>query len=166
MLSDLDVNRFLPWFTLKSVDEAEAFYFKIREQIEAGGFFKAICLKGKDVPIGYIDLAGGNAHDFGYALKKEFWRRGIVTEAGIAFIGFLKAKLDLPYITATHDVLNPNSGRVMQKLGLSYRYSYREQWQPKNLSVIFRMYQLDLKEGNGSFAGYRQKYGGFIEKDI
>ena len=32
----------------------------------------------------------------------------------------------------------------MRKLGMTYRYSYEELWQPKNFPVIFRMYQLNL----------------------
>ncbi|EDS15068.1 hypothetical protein BACSTE_01565 [Bacteroides stercoris ATCC 43183] len=35
----------------------------------------------------------------------------------------------------------------MRKLGMTYCYSYEEQWQPKNFPVIFRMYQLNL-DGN------------------
>ena len=31
----------------------------------------------------------------------------------------------------------------MQKLGMTYRYSYVEQWQPKDIPVFFRMYQLN-----------------------
>lgn len=32
----------------------------------------------------------------------------------------------------------------MKQLGMKYQYSYEEQWQPKNIPVIFRMYQLNL----------------------
>lgn len=32
----------------------------------------------------------------------------------------------------------------MKRLGMKYQYSYKEQWQPKNFPVIFRMYQLNL----------------------
>ena len=53
----------------------------------------------------------------------------------------------LPYITATHDRNNPRSGGVMRNVGMTYRYSYEEVWQPKNLLVTFRMYQLNL-DGN------------------
>ena len=35
----------------------------------------------------------------------------------------------------------------MKKLGMYYCYSYQEQWQPKNIPVIFRMYQMNL-DGN------------------
>lgn len=32
----------------------------------------------------------------------------------------------------------------MRRLGMRYRYSYKEQWQPKNFPVTFRMYQLNF----------------------
>ena len=50
----------------------------------------------------------------------------------------------MPYLTATHDVNNPRSGNVMRALGMRYRYSYEELWQPKNFFVTFRMYQINL----------------------
>ena len=31
---------------------------------------------------------------------------------------------------------------------MTYRYSYEEQWQPKNLRVVFRMYQLNFDGDN------------------
>lgn len=34
----------------------------------------------------------------------------------------------------------------MKKLGIKYCYSYEEEWQPKNIIVIFRMYQLNFNE--------------------
>ena len=46
--------------------------------------------------------------------------------------------------TATHDRNNPRSGGVMRNVGMKYQYSYEEQWQPKNILVTFRMYQLNL----------------------
>ena len=53
---------------------------------------------------------------------------------------------------------NPASGRVMQALGMTYRYTYREQWQPKNVSVLFRLYQLDLNGSHETYQGYAEKY--------
>mgnify|MGYP000267218796 FL=1 len=52
-------------------------------------------------------------------------------------------------LTATHDVNNPNSGAVMKKLGMVYQYSYEEQWQPKDIPVLFRLYQMDLDGNSG-----------------
>lgn len=43
----------------------------------------------------------------------------------------------------------------MQKIGMTYRYSYEEQWQPKNIRVTFRLYQLDFSPQAGeSYKGY------------
>ena len=92
-------------------------------------------------------------HDFGYGLRKEFWQKGIATEAGKAVVEQVK-KDGLPYITATHDKNNPRSGNVMKKVGMKYCYSFEEQWQPKDFPVIFRMYQLNL-DGNADFV-YRK----------
>lgn len=61
----------------------------------------------------------------------------------------------LSYITATHDRDNPRSGGVMRNAGMKYRYSYEEQWQPKNIPVIFRMYQLNF---DGDEERVYQKY--------
>ena len=36
----------------------------------------------------------------------------------------------------------------MKRLGMQYQYSYEEQWQPKNIPVIFRMYQRNLDGQN------------------
>lgn len=68
-------------------------------------------------------------------------------EAGKAVIKQVKAD-GIPYITATHDVKNPRSGGVMKQLGMAYQYSYEEQWQPKDISVVFCMYQLNLDGQN------------------
>lgn len=111
-------------------------------------------MREDNVPIGYVNVGAADSFDFGYGLRKEFWRQGIMTEACMAVIDQLK-KDRIPYITATHDVENPRSGRVMQKLGMKYQYSYEEQWQPKNKRVIFRMYQLNL---DGQADRVYQKY--------
>lgn len=148
ILKDTDVNTFLPWYPLKSLDEARTFY----EERYAANYKKtqayayAICLKSDSYPIGYIKVDMDESHDFGYGLRKEFWHKGIVTEAGKAVVEQVK-KDGLAYITATHDVNNPRSGGVMKQVGMKYQYSYEEQWQPKNILVTFRMYQLNL-DGN------------------
>lgn len=67
-------------------------------------------------------------------------------------------------MTATHDIKNPYSGDVMKKAGMTYRYSYRELWQPKNINIIFRLFQIDFVDGNESYAGYVSKYDAFIEE--
>lgn len=150
ILKDEEVNTFLPWFPAKSCEDARRFFEERYAASYAGpqGYAYAICLKQDDVPIGYIQVDMDESHDFGYALRKEYWHKGIVSEAAAAVVEQVK-KDGLPYITATHDVKNPRSGAVMQRLGMKYCYSYEEQWQPKDFPVIFRMYQLNFDGQEG-----------------
>ena len=145
ILQDEEVNRFLPWYPVKTMDEAKQFYEERYVPIYAQpcGYAYAISLKERNAPIGYINVAMDEHHDLGYGLSKEYWHKGIVTEAGRAVIAQVK-KDGLPYITATHDRNNPRSGGVMRNVGMKYQYSYEEQCQPKNILVTFRMYQLNL----------------------
>ena len=167
--SDEEVNRFLPWFPLRNMEDARAFYeerFMSRYR-EERAYNYAVCLKENDYPVGYVNVSMDDSYDFGYGLRREFWHRGIITEAGKAVIEQLMRD-GIPYITATHDVNNPRSGRVMKRLGMKYRYSYQEQWQPKNIQVIFRMYQLNF---DGNESRIYQKYWDksevhFIERDV
>ncbi len=151
ILKDEEVNKFLPWYPVRNLEETKEFYEEryASKYAHSQGYAYAICLKENNFPIGYTNVSMEENHDFGYGLRKEFWHRGIVTEAGKAVIE--KVKRDgLPYITATHDRNNPRSGNVMQKVGMTYCYSYEEQWQPKNFPVIFRMYQRNF-DSNDDF---------------
>lgn len=169
ILKDKQVNRFLPWFPLKTIEEARIHLQEnyLKHYTEGTGYHYAICLKADSLPIGYINVSHGPSHDFGYGLKKEFWNQGIVTEGCRAVLELLKAA-GLPYVTATHDIHNPRSGAVMKKLGMAYRYSYKEQWQPKNILVTFRMYQLNLDARTDRiFTKYwEQSPEHFIEQNI
>ena len=169
ILKDEEVNTFLPWFPAKSIEDAEMFYQEryAAQYEKPQAYAYAICLKSENVPIGYIKVDMDESHDFGYALRKEFWHKGITTEAGKAVVEQVK-KDGLSYITATHDVNNARSGGVMKQVGMTYRYSYEEQWQPKNFPVTFRMYQLNF-DGNSErvFTKYWDQYEKhFIEKNV
>lgn len=145
ILKDEEVNRFLTWFPAASLTAAETFLKEryLDSYKKESGYQYAICLKGENHPVGYIGVSMEESHDLGYGLRKEYWNQGIVTEAGRAVIERVR-KDGIPYLTATHDVKNPASGAVMEKLGMSYQYSYEELWQPKNFLVTFRLYQLNL----------------------
>ena len=160
LLKDGEVNTFLPWLPVKNMEEAKSFlhsrflnYYK-----QPSAYRYAICLKEDNKPIGYVCLSEDISHDFGYALKKDCWHKGYATQSAHAVIQRLK-KDGYSYITATHDINNPRSGEVMKRIGMKYKYSYIEQWQPKNIKVTFRMYQLNL-DGNKdrTYMGYWDKY--------
>ncbi len=169
LLQDEEVNTFLPWFPLKTREEARRF---LQERFLAyydkpSAYRYAICLREDDAPIGYVWLSDGDSHDFGYGLKKAFWHQGLVTEASKAVVDRIE-KAGYPYITATHDVNNPRSGAVMKKLGMTYRYSYVEQWQPKDVPVTFRMYQRNFTGGEDeTYRQYWNQYAvHFVEDNL
>ena len=166
---DEQANTFLPWFALKTPAQAEELF--LRQYAAAyqkpQGYRYAICQKQDDIPIGYVHVGTGPAHDFGYGLRSDFWHQGFATEAGSAVIARLKQD-GLPFLTATHDIDNPRSGQVMRRLGMRYAYTYEEQWQPKNLLVRFRMYQLNLAQPDAPV--YSQYWEDsavhFVEQDL
>ena len=156
ILSDEEVNRFLPWFPMKTLQQTERFFIERYETAYAlpFGYHYAVCLKETNLPVGYLNVGGADSFDFGYGLHRDFWHQGIMTEAGKAVIDRLRRD-GLCYITATHDVNNPKSGAVMRRLGMKYQYSYEEQWQPKDFPVTFRMYQLNFDENSDRvYTGY------------
>lgn len=169
LLRDQEVNRFLPWFPVKSMEETEQFlkerYLTVYEKGQ--GYAYVVCLKDTGIPVGYVNISGEESHDLGYGLDRQYWNRGIVTEACQGLIERVKQE-GLPYITATHDRENIPSGRVMRKLGMSYAYSYEEQWQPKDYKVVFRLYQMNLAMPKGW--RYNRYWEGsqihFIEEDL
>lgn len=165
LYSDEEVNRFLPWFPIKSTEEMAKYF---RESIlpcyqEQIAYFYAVTDKTDHRAIGYVHISNiGGSNDLGYALRKEFWHQGMTTEACAALIEHLRSR-NFPYITATHDRNNPYSGAVMKKIGMTYRYSYWETWQPKNILVAFRMYQLNLDGIERTYTEYQKKYPYFVE---
>ena len=140
--SDTEVNKFLPWFPLKTIGETKVFYeaHLVSRYNQKCAYHYAVCLKKDNYPIGYVNVGAVEQ------LKKD----------------------NIPYITATHDVNNPRSGGVMKRLGMKYQYSYEELWQSKDILVIFRMYQLNL-DGNECRV-YKEYWNNstvhFVETDI
>ena len=168
ILSDEEVNTFLPMFPLKTMEEANAYIQKqyLDTYQEPFGYRYAVCLKTDHIPIGYVQVSSSESHDFGYGLRKDFWHKGIITEAGRAVVEELRNS-GMPFITAIHDIKNPRSGEVMKKLGMIYQYSYEEQWQPKNIPVTFRMYQLNFDgENDRVYKKYWEQYPVHFIEDL
>lgn len=53
----------------------------------------------------------------------------------------------------------------MKKVGMLYKYSYKEMWQPKNYEVTFRMYQLNFDSVDRTME-YWDKCSHFIEQNL
>ena len=65
ILSDRDVNTFLPMFPLKNLEEAKAYIKDKHAAVHAGEtlLYYAICRKEAPAPIGYVHVSGNDSHD-------------------------------------------------------------------------------------------------------
>ena len=67
---DEEVNTYLPWFPVKSMEEAKRFWQERYAAVyqEEQGYQYAVCLKRDNVPIGYVHVS---MDESGSALKME-----------------------------------------------------------------------------------------------
>ena len=85
----------------------------------------AICLKeNPGQVIGDISIVEIHEKDLsceiGYILGKNYWGRGMMTEALKAVLDFCFTQAGFQKVRARYASLNPASGRVMEKAGMSY----------------------------------------------
>lgn len=167
IMSDREINVFLPMFPLERPEEAAALLCAGSAWRGAATRCWAVRPKSAGTPVGYVRVAADASHDLGYALRREFWGRGFMTEACRAVLGALRRE-GTPYATATHDVNNSASRAVMKKIGTAYRYSCSERRQPRDIRGIFRMWQAN-PDGREEW-GFRKYRGNasvrFVEQDV
>lgn len=152
ILSDEIVNTYLPWFLSQTLEDTQRFleervYPEYQKEVS---YFYAIESKETRKVVGYLDVTDidlkEKCGDMGYGIHREYWGQGIASEVSHALLKQLK-KDGFRYVHATCDQKNVASGKVMQKCGMKYMYSYEEQWLPKDILVVFRLYQINL-DGN------------------
>lgn len=89
----------------------------------------AIVVDGSGDLIGSIGLRVNRDHDraeLGYWIGVDYWSRGFGTEAARAVLSFGFQALELNRIYATHFQSNPASGRIMEKIGMTYEGVMRQ----------------------------------------
>ena len=69
---------------------------------------------------GVWHLAETDEVEIGYAIAKEFWRRGFATEAAEVLLEYAFAQIKPDKITAVAEPGNTASRRVMEKLGMKF----------------------------------------------
>jgi RimJ/RimL family protein N-acetyltransferase len=89
----------------------------------------AIIESAQDLLVGVAGLSISSTHsqaEVGYWIGVPYWGRGYATEAAAALITFAFDALQLHRVEARHYSRNPASGRVMQKLGMTFEGVQRE----------------------------------------
>ncbi|RAM49289.1 MAG: GNAT family N-acetyltransferase [Hapalosiphonaceae cyanobacterium JJU2] len=89
----------------------------------------AIALRDTNALCGAISLGINQKHnhaELGYWIGKPFWGNGYCTEAAKEVLRYGFETLGLHRICAYHFAHNPTSGRVMQKIGMTFEGCRRQ----------------------------------------
>ncbi|WP_105616372.1 GNAT family N-acetyltransferase [Vallitalea okinawensis] len=128
--NDDKVTECLSWPTHKSIDTTRKILESWMESYDKDDTYSwAITYKEDNIVIGSIGVVSlNNQHEscsIGYCIGRNFWGRGITTEAFKEIIQFLLYEVGFERIEAYHHTDNPASGNVMKKAGLLFEGTLR-----------------------------------------
>ena len=111
----------------------------------------AICLKeNPEHVIGDISIIEMHEEDLsceiGYVLGKNFWGRGMMTEALKAVLDFCFTQAGFQKVRARYASLNPASGRVMEKARMSYLKTIANGVERKDYVADLIYYQISRED--------------------
>ncbi len=123
--NDQEVTKFLTWQPHENINVTKTVIKSWLDAYKNKDFYQwAIVLNQTNQVIGSISVVRideeKSSFNIGYCLSRRWWRNGIMTESLQAVIDFLFRKVGVNEITSTHDVENPNSGKVMQKCNMKF----------------------------------------------
>lgn len=150
-MGDSRVTEFLTWPTHRSVAVTEMVLRDWIARYKDMTFYQwAIVLKEIGEPIGTISVVHMNEEvgmlHVGYCIGSRWWHKGYTSEAFAAVIRFLFNDVKAMRIEARHDSNNLNSGKVMQKCGLTYEGTLRKADKNNRGIVDACMYSLLAEE--------------------
>ena len=123
--SDEKVTEFLRWPAHKDIKETEAILKMWEDFYSEGGFYHwAIALKENDEPIGSISVEtaedNGQTIGIGFCIGRNYWNKGYAAESLERVISYFIEELGVNKVEARHDTKNPAAGKVMEKAGMKY----------------------------------------------
>lgn len=120
---DPEVSRHVLWSPHESLFDSRLMICQLRRQYRRGEpatFGITLRETGRLIgTIGFMQLITEHrCAEIGYSLSRDYWNRGLMTEALIATIDYAFNVLRLKRVEALHETDNPASGRVMEKAGM------------------------------------------------
>ena len=124
---DPDVIKYTGDAAFESIEEASMF-LKNYDHYEVYGMGRwAVILKENGAFCGWCGLKytpAQDEYDIGFRLLKDYWNKGIATEAAKACIEYGFTKLNIKRIVGRAMADNQASVRVLEKIGLKYLTTY------------------------------------------
>lgn len=148
--SDSRVTKFMTWPPYRNVEDVKGYIGFLNENHKNNNYYDwVIELKEIGEPVGSISVVqlreDIESAEVGYCLGFDWWHNGIMTEAFTAVIKFLFEEVGVNRIEATHDLNNPNSGKVMKRCGLQYEGTLRQAGK-NNCGICDTVHYAILKE--------------------
>lgn len=156
--SDDEVSQYVTWPTHANLQETQELLASWVKAYQEDDFYTwGMEIKATGQLIGTFAFVGFSDRDqvaeLGYCLGKDWWNQAYTTEAGQAILAFGFNQVGLNRIQAVHDVRNPASGRVMEKLGMTLEGVIRQARLVKGQFVSINLYGLlaqDWRMNRGS----------------
>ncbi len=145
--SDSEVTHFLSWPPHSDVEVSKRIISNWIEEYDNPFCFNwAIELKEIGEVIGSISSVSHNEKlglvHVGYCLSRNYRRKGIMSEALRGVIDFLFSQADANKVESSHNLKNPNSGRVMASAGMSLEGESRQALIDNTGIVDIRLYSI------------------------
>ena len=118
--SDPDVTHTLIWDAHTEIGQTEAFLHRSEKMWASGEAYPYVMQLAEEAElIGMVEARiQGTTVDIGYVLAKKHWGQGYMTEATIAIVEWVLSQDEIYRVSATCDISNIASARVMEKAGM------------------------------------------------
>jgi ribosomal-protein-alanine N-acetyltransferase len=149
--SNSEVSRYTLWETHRSIEDSRAFLEFATQKYENGGEPDwGIVYRGNGCLVGACGLVNWEAEharaEVGFVLSREYWGRGLMSEAVRAILRFGFERMNLNRIEARCIAENAASARVMEKAGMVYEGTLRQREYIKGAYRDIKLYAI-LKKG-------------------
>lgn len=129
--SDSKVTKYLSWKAHNSIKDSEEIINMWISNYDNNNVYNwVIELKETNEAIGSISVVNleetNKSCEIGYCIGREYWSKGITTEALQNIIDYLFREVGVNRICAKHDIENMASGEVMKKCKMTYEGTLRE----------------------------------------
>ena len=120
--SDNEVNRYLPYETWQSWDDAKRWYDRVLERRAIGEAAQFVILRKQQstlvgTAIAFDYVADSNSIEIGYVLARTAWRQGVMSEVLTTLLPALADHLSLSGFRANVECDNTASLKLLAKLG-------------------------------------------------
>lgn len=144
---DGEVTHFLPYATWQTLDDARAWFERMRGLVETGAAVQLVIERRADAKVIGTALVfkydeGSGRAELGYVIGRAHWRQGYAGEALRALLTHAFEVLHLRRIEAEVNPDNLASNALLRALGFVHEGLLRERWVAKGRAYSVNVYGL------------------------